>query len=97
MSISSVLGDDIKSPPSGSLDSSRRESEETKCIMTGSEKKTEKKERTEKGEIVSAFSNLYWVHFGNFFPQKCPRTPLTHISPTRCYVVIDSDFSSVWT
>ena len=38
MSISSVLGDDIKSPPLWSLDPSRRESGETRCIMTGSEK-----------------------------------------------------------
>ena len=89
-----MLGGDIKSPPLWNLDSSRRESEETKCIMTGSEKYTEKK-TTEKGEIASAFFNLDWVHFSNFFPQKCPQTPLTLISLTRCYVVVDSDLSSV--
>ena len=91
-----MLGDDIKSPPLWNLDSSRRESEETKCIMTGNEKYTEKN-TTEKGEIASAFFNLHWVHFSNFFPQKCPQTPLTLISLTCCYVVVDSDLSSVWT
>lgn len=45
MSTSYVLGDEMKSPPLWNLDSSRRERQETKCIMSDSEKNNGKKEQ----------------------------------------------------
>lgn len=76
MSTNCVLGDEMKSPPLWNLDSSRRERQETKCIMSDSEKNNEKKKKNR----VRGDSNCFYIFIGCIsaisFPRNASRLPL---------------------